>query len=515
MTANLSTFDLMSQALLTLGWIINYGIFQLFAQTGLLFVPFIALIVREWYKARNEGDEAGTKGVLTVNRIETALYSMLLVYVFTVHPVFQIGFNPVNLDEDRASECGYVTLASSGSWDDHTLSGIDGASARMPIWWAFVHMMSQGVTNAAIASIPCKPDFHAVRSTLDLNSITDPILQRDIGAFHQRCYGGARSLLFERQGSLDTSRSVDVDWLGSRYFLTTPGYYDSLYAPRPIEGFPYNETRDATRQNTGPGLPGYPTCAEWWLADNVGLRARMVDQIKPEALDYGRSLFSSLDFEDFAIRRMISNRTGNAHGNVNYAFVGYRNLDQGNILTDGSQFRQLANNAAGALGMTLGAWPAAAGMDIVKQALPMVHSILIMCVIICLPFVLLLSGYSMKVAGVATFGLFSIWFLKFWWELARWLNSHMVDLIYRSEAAKLSWMAGVNNAYDRGVMMFVEWSMFLIFPAIWIGVLGWAGMSVGNAVHNSLSNSTAPAQKSGSQGAGTVQGAATRKMGGK
>lgn len=510
MTANLTTFDLMSQALLTLGWIINHGIFQLFAQTGLLFVPFIALIVKEWYKARNEGDEAGTKGVLTVNRIETALYSMLLVYVFTVHPVFQIGFNPVNLDENRASECGVVTLASSGAWDDHTLSGIDGASARMPIWWAFVHMMSQGVTNAAIAIIPCKPDFHAVRSTLDLNSITDPILQRDIGAFHQRCYGGARSLLFERQGNLDTSRSIDVDWLGSRYFLTTPGYYDSLYAPRPIEGFPYNEARDATRQNTGPGLPGYPTCAEWWSADSAGLRARMLDQVKPEALDYGRSLFSSHDFEDFAIRRMISNRTGNAHGNVNYATVGYRNLDGGLLDSLG----QTATNTAAALGMGLGVLPAAAGMDMVKQALPMVQSILIMCIIICLPFVLLLSGYSMKVAGVATFGLFAIWFLKFWWELARWLNSHMVDLIYRSEAAKLSFLAGVNNMYDRGVMMFVEWSMFLIFPMLWVGVLSWAGLTVGSSVQNSFKNSTGSAQNAGTKGADKLQGGAT-KMGNK
>ncbi|MHB0774588.1 hypothetical protein [Halomonas sp. WWR20] len=46
-----------------------------------------------------------------------------------------------------------------------------------------------------------------------------------------------------------------------------------------------------------------------------------------------------------------------------------------------------------------------AGMDMFKRALPMVQYILIMAVVICLPFVMTVSGYSIKVAGTATFGL--------------------------------------------------------------------------------------------------------------
>ena len=508
MTVNLTTFDFMSQTLFLLGWVVSNEIFQLFAQTGLLFVPFIALIVKEWYKARNEGDEAGTKGVLTVNRIETALYSMLLVYIFTVQPIFKVSPMPVNLDAERAGECGTVTMSSSGNWDGQTVSLIDGKQARIPIWWAFVHMISQGVTNTAVSAIPCKPDFHSIRSELDMSSITDPALQRDIGAFHQRCYGGARSLLFDKQGSIDTERAQDVDWLGSRFFLNTAGYYDSLHAPRPVAGFPYNEERDATRQNTGPGQDGYPTCKEWWSTEKVGLRARILEQAKPTALDYGRSLFSSNEFEDYAIRRLVSNRSGAASGNTDFAVIGYRDLTSGTLkhLTVDA-----AKLAAGSVGMALGALPAAAGMDVLKQALPMVHSILIMSVIICLPFVMLLSGYSMKVAGVATLGLFAIYFLKFWWELARWLDSNLVDLLYKTDAAKMSWLAGVNNAYDRGVMMFVAWSMFVFFPVLWVAVLGWAGMSVGNTLGNSLGNTTQSLQNEGTKGGSKLQGAAMKK----
>lgn len=514
MTANLTTFDLMAQALMIVGWVINNEIFQLFAESGLLFVPFVALIVKEWYKARNEGDEAGTKGILTVNRIETALYSMLLVYVFTVQPVFRASFTPLDLNAERAASCGTVTIASSGSWNDDTLNMLDGRIARMPIWWAFVHMMSQGVTNMAIAAIPCKPDFHAIRTELDLSSISDPVLQKDIGAFQQRCFGGARSLLFESQGSVDVDRAVDIDWLGSSYFLTTPGFYDSIYAPRPIEGFVYNATRDAARPNTGPGRPGYPTCKEWWSQNDVGLRARIQNEVKPETWDRFRSVFTSADADDYVIRRMISSRSGAASGNVDYGVIGYRSIRnfKDDVLLGGGAFRDAATSAGGALGLTLGAYPAASGMDVVKQALPMVQSVLIMAIIICLPFVLLISGYSMKVAGVATFGLFAIWFLKFWWELARWLNSNMFDLIYNSDAAKLSFFAGVNNLYDKGVMMFVEWAMFLVFPVLWIGVLGWAGLSVGSAVDSSLKNSTSKSRSVGESGAGQIQSGAG-KMG--
>ena len=36
-----------------------------------------------------------------------------------------------------------------------------------------------------------------------------------------------------------------------------------------------------------------------------------------------------------------------------------------------------------------------------------------MAIIICLPFVMAVYIYSFKVAGMATFGLFALWFLTF------------------------------------------------------------------------------------------------------
>src|SRR5690554_2213674 len=109
---------------------------------------------------------------------------------------------------------------------------------------------------------------------------------------------------------------------------------------------------------------------------------------------------------------------------------------------------------------------------------------------------------------MATFGLFAMWFLTFWWELARWINANLVDLLYRSDAAKLSWLSAANNLYDRMVLQFVEGMMFLVLPTIWMGVLTWAGLKAGGAISNSIGDGGGKkAQGAGEKGGDKAQSA--------
>lgn len=502
LNAPLIVFDFFSNALLMLGWLIQNALWDVFTQTGLAAIPFIALIVSEWYRARQEGDDEGNKGVLSVNRIETRLYAMALVFLFTCQPILTMQLTTVDSDLQRSQQCGTRQI-SAGQWGESTLNSLDGKVPSIPVWWAFVHAVSHGVTGAAVAAIPCSTDFQSIRTELDLTTIEDPVLQREVGEFQLSCFGPARNRLFQESGSVDSNRSQDVDWIGSNYFLETPGYYDSFHAGRPVQGFPYNETRDASRPNTGPGQDGYPTCSEWWSAGGVGLRDRLHDQVDTGLWDSVRSVFSNSDAEDYVIRRMVSPRSGAANGNLNQASVGYRDLD------GGSGFWGATVTAGALLGGGMTALPFQSGMDMLKQALPMVQSILVMAVVICLPFVMLISGYSFKVAGVATFGLFATWFLTFWWEVARWMSSNLVELIYKSDAAKMSWLSAANNMYDRMVLMFVEGTMYMVLPALWVGVLGWAGMSIGGAVGQSVNKGTQDAQGAGKTGGSKGQSIAS------
>ncbi|MAM55807.1 MAG: conjugal transfer protein TraG [Salinicola sp.] len=508
MTADLNVSDYLEMVFLLMGWVINNALWSVMMQTGIAFVPFIALIASEWFKVRQEGEDEGNKGVLLVARLETRLIAMVICYAVTCLPVMNLSINPVNNIERQnadGSQCS-VAVIGQGEWGSNTLNAIDGESADIPLWWAFVHAISKGMTNAAVSSIPCSPDLIAVTSEVDAQSITDPGLKREVGEFQRQCYGAARNRLFQEGGTINATEGMDVDWLGSEYFIDTPGYYDSFYAGRPVEGFPYNASRDQARPSTGPGQPGYPSCREWWTAPGSGLYARLHEQVEPGFWDSFGSVFSSSDAEDYVIRRMISERAGSANGNQSSAIRGYGNLDGGALDDVGD----VLSTAVGGIGGAVAGATGKVGMDMVKRALPMVQYLLIMAVVICLPFVMTISGYSFKVAGTATFGLFALWFLTFWWELARWLNSNLVDLIYNSEATKMSFLAAAQNTYDRLPLLFVEWATFLILPAIWVGVLSWAGLSIGSAVSTGIKDGTSGAKNAGDQGADIAKKAATK-----
>ncbi|WP_353980908.1 conjugal transfer protein TraG N-terminal domain-containing protein [Salinicola endophyticus] len=492
--------DYMEGTMLTLGWIINNGIWDTLSSTGIASAPFIALIAGEWFRARQEGDDEGNKGVLSLNRIESRLYAMILVVVFTCVPVFNFGVNPVNVSQAHADQCGTVLL-SSGQWGESTLTAIDGQQARVPMWWAITHALSKGITNAAVSKIPCSTDYQSVRTALDLSSITDPGLQREVGEFQLACFGPSRNKLFQTGASLTPTESQDVDWIGSKFFLNTPGYYDSFYANRPMPGFPYQAARDSARPSTGPGRPGYPSCKEWWSDGTAGLRARLKAQVSPSFWARVQSVFPSTpNADDYMIRRMVSPRSGAANGNTDQASIGYRSLD-GGLADDVSSTAAMVGNALTAI-------PFLAGMDSLRQSLPMIQSTLLMAIIICLPFVSVASAYSMKVAGLATFGLFGLFFLTFWWELARWLDSHLIGLMYDSEAAKMSWTAGVENANDKMVMTFVNGMMFLVLPSIWMASLGWAGFKTGGAV-DGVGQASREAKGAGQKGGQAAQSAAS------
>ncbi|MBZ9559076.1 MULTISPECIES: conjugal transfer protein TraG N-terminal domain-containing protein [unclassified Modicisalibacter] len=507
MTADLNVNDYLEMVMLMIGWVINNTLWSSLTQTGLALVPFIALIASEWFKVRQEGEDEGNKGSLLVVRLETRLYAMVLCYAFTCAPIMDLSFNPVNATERTnadGNECS-VSVIGQGQWGSTTLNAIGGQGAEIPLWWAFVHAVSKGITNVAVSSIPCTPDLQAITSEIDAQEISDPGLRHELGEFQRQCYGAARNKLFREAGAIDATDAMDVDWLGSEYFLNTPGYYDTFYAGRPVTGFPYDASRDQARPGTGPGRPGYPRCSEWWSDENAGLYSRLHDQVDPGLWDNLSSVFSSTDAEGKVIRRLISQRAGSANGNQSVAVTGYGNLD-GDVLDDvGDTVSMAVGGVGGAAAGVLGK----AGMDMLKRALPMVQYILIMAVVICLPFVMIVSGYSFKVAGTATFGLFALWFLTFWWELARWINSNLIDLIYDSDAAKMSFIAAGQNGYDKLVLVFVEWATFLILPGIWVTILGWAGMKVGGAI-GGLSEGVSGAQKAGNEGSKIASKAATK-----
>ena len=99
----------------------------------------------------------GNKGVLLVARLETKLIAMVICYAVTCLPVMNLSINPVNNIERQnadGSQCS-VAVIGQGEWGSNTLNAIDGQTADIPLWWAFVHAISKGMTAPYRRLEPC------------------------------------------------------------------------------------------------------------------------------------------------------------------------------------------------------------------------------------------------------------------------------------------------------------------------------------------------------------------------
>ncbi len=111
----LFTTDYLEYYLTLVSWIVNNGIWAVLVSSGVFALPFVAIIVQEWLKARAEGADEGNKGVLSAARIENRVFVAIVVVMFAGipfiehHPVRQLALGPV--PGQRAAAHGYRLVA--------------------------------------------------------------------------------------------------------------------------------------------------------------------------------------------------------------------------------------------------------------------------------------------------------------------------------------------------------------------------------------------------------------------
>jgi hypothetical protein len=255
----------------------------------------------------------------------------------------------------------------------------------------------------------------------------------------------------------------DVTWIGSSYFLDTPGFYDTYRAKTPRTAWPYDATRDAGLAQVDSG-GGYPSCRQWWADGGQGLRSRLLAQVDPDLLTrIGRwvGFLSQSEVNDSVIRAVVSPRQ--------------QKMNQGAVYTDyGGQIDKTLPNivtrGASDLGLTVGSLGFFPAMDVVRQALPMVLTMLKMALVICIPLVLLIGTYDLKTVVTVSCVQFALFFVDFWFQLARWIDSTILDALYGwgfgadRPHTNFDPLIGLNNAFGDMLLNFVMAMMFIVLP---------------------------------------------------
>ena len=158
------------------------------------------------------------------------------------------------------------------------------------------------------------------------------------------------------------------------------------------------------------------------------------------------------------------------------------------------------------VGSAVGSLAIFPGLDAMRQALPMVQAFMMMALIILIPVITILSGFSIKTVVTLSFVHFALVTTTFWWELARWLDSAMIDILYSSPSHNILNIHFLENAQDDIISNFVMGSLFIVLPSLWFGAMTWAGFNLGNmATH--LSKGTELSYSAGAKGGDVAKAA--------
>ncbi len=497
-----------------LGWLAYAGIWGSLQETGLAYVPFLLVLVKVWKDSREKMDDSEAARA-TVRILETRLIVMFSVVVLAAQPIIPVQITGLTYSKtvcDNGTEStSTVTGGNTGTTYDRVFNStsLGGSTAQAPVWWYGVMAVSSGLTNAAIASLPCSPDLRGVSYRLDLNPVrNDPALMRELVRFYDRCYRPALSKMQQEKPALPPGfRPVDVEWLGAPFLVG--GYYRTLWAAEGVPGFPPDPNRvsdmHAARAigTVVAALPmGVPRCDQWWNGTTLdnGLRERLAGHlINPDPGAWSTAL------------GYLQNATGMVRG-----FFGGMSesevLLRGLLEKDNALLRQLASDGSvglrqGGVGGAVASGAAKVGlwwekatlypkMVVIREGVRNVQAVLLMAVYALLPFVLVFSNYSFSVLFTATAGVFAIKFMGFLWALAFWLDSHLLDSLDS---------LGVLGLYESGdprrdVIDYVAMGTYLGLPLIWMMLLSWAGVRIGREIADTGSNLGASAAAAGARG---------------
>ncbi|EPB2022180.1 conjugal transfer protein TraG N-terminal domain-containing protein [Escherichia coli] len=479
----MTTNSYLEYFLTLLGWLINNGLWNVLLGTGLFALPLVFKVIGIWLRVREEGEDEGNKGLLSLPRIEHALYMGFFVIISCCVPLVNVSLGTIEYDGNRAKQCGtWTPKAPDKTGYAGVISSMDGKTAQIPLWWLMVHKLSKGVTQAAVASIPCTPDMRQMRFEVQHTRLNNKALIEELQDFTNDCYSLALYSWKHQDQGMTTDKNTlwDIEWIGSRIFQSR--YYNALQSKMPRSAFPWNEARDSGRPNTGRG--GYPTCNEWWNEADVGLKSRVMKQADPGMwlrLSATMKMIGNTgkEYEEAVIRRLVSpvNMTV-SHGGRAYAGYG-GNAD--------FTFFNAINRTVSTVGAGVGSVLAFPALDSMRQALPMMQGILLMAIYVMLPLILAFAAYEIKTVITLTFVIFATNFLTFWWELTRWVDSNMFTALYFSDTHSMANLAGFQNTSDDTILTMVVGSMFLLLPAVWLGALSWAGVNIGSVFGNVMS----------------------------
>ncbi len=461
------------------GWLQYQNLWDLMTQTGLIYAPFLVMIVRNFY---GPVTSQMAKGASSTALHRTVLDVGMMTLVVMVAAVPMVNLNPSKLHYTPLCEQRNKTVTGSHSGTTYDDTFVLPTSVKVPVWWYAVIAFSNGLTNAAMVGTPCNPNFSDLQTTLDLSSIQDPALRNAVDEFYNECYVPARSKFLRENPEAPTVSEAgdrsDTEWMGSHTYDSTPGYYDTLKATQPVPGFAYSPSRDF--EYTVAPTWGTPTCKQWWDDSTQGLHERLLNAFPPKGWQKLENLGYPKDssvVQDKTIKALLS------HSAV-----------------EGGSPDYTSTHPVAKVGAYAGVWLVKLTyypmLVALTDALPMLQGILLAALYMLLPMGLVFSRYRVSFIVVASLAIFSVTFWSYLWYLANGLENVLLPAMY--PGTTMLWQMSSNT---ERIMTLVMSGMYIGFPMVWSVMMGWFGQQALAGLNSVMGQATSPSRDIGQQAA--------------
>ena len=338
MNVSLSVFSEWERAFTLYGWLLNNFFTDILLSSGIVLVVMIFALFSAWYTtAGASGEDKDTNRSLEMRTVIA-----VLVLLFAFFPIFRIDTVQVLDLSGGCQEYGKrVAFEEMTVFDDLKQKLIaETDDVKIPLFWALIHKVGAGIYYQILDGLDCFTDWRAVETIIRMNKIQDPAILNEYHQFASKCYGQARYQYqtIGYQGGGVPPSADDLAYLGSRYYLDTPGYYDAFLLPTQLQRWQPNLVRN---------------CSAWWLGDatNKGLREILLEQATAQLPPVEAASILELgsqDVEDRIIKAMLkSNPLELAHSAAVHSAAANLAQSSGGVLHIGGATYMSGSGLAG------------------------------------------------------------------------------------------------------------------------------------------------------------------------
>ncbi len=480
-----------------LGWQLYDEVWDILSQTGLAFLPFIGMVLRNIthpYTSQETKDAGST----SLRRMEVDFFSALLFIFFAVSPAFTLDpamlyYTPLCQTSGQSST---YHPGNTGTTYDQAFT-VPASNILVPIWWYAVIAFSEGITAGANTLISCSPDLRGMISQVDMAKIPDAELKQEVQEFEQECFIPARthyladvhsnnSTLTTISAEIEQYGENDTEWPGSHAFLQT--YYPRLTASQPVKGFPYQANQDINADTDANQPPDYstPACDVWWSNPQYGLRNRLKNVMAEDYWSQFNTMTNNEKVQDDVIKTIIFNsQTGYDKASDMVGDWGYSHV----AVALGTWFHQLDQ------------YPK---LYAAEESAPIIQALLLLLIYTFLPLALVFSSYR---AGSFISGAIIIFSLIFWtfiWHLVNWTDSALITALYGD-----NWFS--HQSPNATLVDMMTGVLIVVAPLFWFSFMGSMGIAISGLVSAAFSTLNEPGEGAAKVGSQLVQNYAMNK----